>query len=56
VSNEKCQRKTESSILTGNKPQCLVKLQAISVSTEFLFKEALQHQTRENIREISQKF
>ena len=42
-----CQRKTESSILTGSKPQCLVRLQAISILTEFLFKEALQHQTRE---------
>jgi len=51
VSNEKCQRKTESSILTWSKPQCLVRLQVIFVPEEFLFKEAIQHQTRENIRE-----
>jgi len=51
-----CQRKTERSIVTGSKPQCIVRLQVISVPTEFLFKEELQHQTRESIREISQKF
>jgi len=44
-----CQRKTESSILTGSKPQCLVRLQVIYVLTEFFFEEALQHQTQENI-------
>jgi len=35
---------------------CEVASSLISVPTEFLFKEALQHQTRENIREIPRKF
>jgi len=35
----KCQRKVESSILTWSKPQSLVRLQVISVPTEFLFEE-----------------
>jgi len=34
----------------------IMRLQEISFPKEFLFKEALQHQTRENIREIPQKF
>jgi len=43
---------SKSSIPTGSKPQRLLRLQLISVPKEFLFKEALQHQTRENIRKI----
>jgi len=33
----------------NGKPQCLVRLHVIFVPKEFLFKEALQHQTLENI-------
>jgi len=40
----------------NRKPQCLVRLQVIFVPKEFLFKEALQHQTQENIREAPRKF
>jgi len=38
VSKEKCQRKSESSILTGGKLQCLVRLQVISVPKSFYLK------------------
>jgi len=40
----------------NRKPQCLVRLQVISVPKEFLYEEELQHQIRENIRDILQKF
>jgi len=39
-----CQRKTESLISTGSKPQCLVRLQVISVPTEFFLKK--HHSTK----------
>ena len=34
---------------------CLVRLQVISIQKESLFKDALQHQTRENTTEILRK-
>jgi len=40
----------------NGEPQCLVRLQVISISKEFLFKEALEQRTRESIREIPRKF
>jgi len=39
----------------NGEPQCLVRLQVISVPKEFLSKETLQHQTQENAQEIPPK-
>jgi len=46
-------KKKKSSVLSGSKRQCLVGLQIISIPKEF-FKEALQHETRENIQKTPQ--
>jgi len=38
------------------KPQCIARMQVVSVPKEFLFKKAVQYQTRETIQEIPRKF
>jgi len=41
VSKGDMSEKAESSILTGSKPQCLMRLQVISVPTDLLFKRGI---------------